>query len=240
MAGEDTGVVNVAPQATDVKPAEGATADTKAPVVEAPKPDEVQALRADMERLRAENDKKTGYLVALTQRLAQQTTREEDVDPDEQRAAVKDLLDKDPVAALNAHFQERVAPIVNQNLSTLAVINKERAIEKIGTDAWKKWGSKIEEFMAPFNPNTKAEPGAWENAYNFVRIQHVDEIIKDGVRKEMEAMQQTTQLEGASNGAGSPGKKTAPLSSLEKQIATEFGMTDDEWRKYENTGATGE
>lgn len=218
------------PENTDVqKPGDIAPAPVAAP-------EGITLTRAEYEQMRSDNDKSKGYVVALTQQLSalmERERREPEMPPQERQQAVKQLLDDDPETALDAHFRERIAPIMQNNDRTIAAINKDRAMEKIGKAGWERWGAKVEEFMGPMDATTKAQPGAWEEAYNYVRLKDIDKIIEEGVRAKLAEQQRGSLLEGSSSSAASATNgQRRQLGSLEKSIAAEFGMTDEEWIKY--------
>jgi len=222
--------VQGAPETNGAAPAQGApevTPDVKVP-------DSITMTRAEYDAIRSDGDKSKGYVVALTQqlsRLMQERDQAPEMPPQERRAAVKQLIDEDPETALNAHFEQRIAPIVSQQRQTLASINKERAIDKIGKDDWGKWGSKVEEFMSGMDESIKATPGAWEDAYDMVRIKNIDAIVEERVRAKLAEQQRGSLLEGSSSNAAAT-RTDQQLTQLERTIAKEFGMTDEEWRKY--------
>lgn len=188
----------------------------------------------EITRLKEENAKAKGYMVALTQQLSQlmnERNREPEIPQEERVGAIKKLLEDDPETALDAHFRERIAPIIQQNRQTLSAINRDRFVEKVDKDTWKKWGPKVEEFMAPLNEETKSMPGAWEKALNFVLAENIEDVIAERMRAAAQKTQQQSMLEGSSNGAAAS-RVERSMSPIEKQIAAEFGMTDDEWKKF--------
>jgi len=202
---------------------------------EAPKSEVITLTKDEYEAMRSDTDRAKGYAIALAKQLSEtmaQRTQEPEMPHQERQAAIKELLDQDPESALNAHFEQRIAPILQGQRQTLASLNRERAIEKVGQKEWSKWGSKIEEFMAPFDEATKAQPGAWENAYNFVRLQHLDTIVEERMREKMQEQQRGALLEGSTSHAASSNRMGKALSPIEKQIASEFGMSEEDWQKY--------
>lgn len=198
-------------------------------------PDEVSTLKAQIAQLSEEKDKARGYAIALTQQLSQLMEGREqprdEIPPDKRREVLRQSLEEEPEETLDAHFQQRLAPFVQKNNQTLAIINKERAVEKIGTKEWNKYKGEIEQFTSKMDAETMASPGAWENAYHFVRSQHLDDIVNERVREALAERDSKTQLEGSSSHVGAT-RGVRPLSTLEQHMAKEFNMTDEEWRKY--------
>lgn len=220
--------------------------ETKEPVTESkaepkadakaaePNPDLVAA-REEAKKAREEADRAKGLLVRLAQRLqSAPAAPEPEENDDDARARLKQAIEEDPEGVLDQHFNARMAPILKDRYEQDARMLKEREIEKIvakhGKDEWNKYKDQVDEFMGNMSLTTKANPGAWERAYDFVRLQHVDDIVEAKVQERMNRDKQMATETGSSVGTRRPSK--APLSALEADIMKEYDMTDEEWRKY--------
>src|SRR5574342_423269 len=236
------GMPNVLPEEGAAAGANGAGAGT-APKADALSPEQqkIQQLENELKTVSDEKEKARGYAIALTQRLSemmensQQSVRraEPDMSPEDRRAALKRAIEEDPEETLDAHFQQRMAPLMQKNNTTLAALNKDRFVQSIGQDKWAKYEGEVHNLVKGLDPATMAEPGAWEQAYRMVLAGHIDEIIEERMREKAEASQRQAELEGSSSHAAAS-RADRGLSSLEKMMAAEFGMNEQEWRSYGN------
>ena len=235
-------------QPTGTEPAPGAEKPTEKPKEE-PKgstPQELQsqldAAKAKASEAEAESERAKRYIVQLVQRFQEgRGTQQQQNQPSEaERAqAIKDRLEEDPQSVLDEHFNERMTPLLEQQLRNTASSNRQLAKERLsgikdaeGVSKWDKYEKEVDEFMKPLSLETQAQPGAWENAFQFIRSQHLDDEIQDALKAQARR-DANGFVEGSGSGATSGGASAVkPLSTLEKQIAAEYGMSDEEWRKY--------
>ena len=193
--------------------------------------EEVKTLKAALVASKEESERAKRYVVNLVGRLkeaaATQPSATEDKEAELEK--FKERFEKDPEAALDEHFQKRVAPLQRGTLERQAALFKERAQEKFG-EKWQKYEAEIEDFMEPMSIETRSQPGAWEEAFRYVRMLHFDDELKEAVEAKT-SREKETQLEGASRTL-SDRKTVKPLSSLENKVREEFGMSEEEWRKF--------
>jgi hypothetical protein len=147
---------------------------------------------------------------------------------------------EDPIGLLDKHFATRMAPIVADNLEARAKDNRSRARERLGAELWGTYGEEIDRFMEGMSLHTRANPGSYEEALNFVRAKNIDKEIERGVKARLDQMntESRSAVEGGGSHSGaSPSNGRGPgMSDVEKQIAKGFGMSEKEWMKYKSGG----
>jgi hypothetical protein len=146
---------------------------------------------------------------------------------------------EDPIGLLDKHFATRMAPIVADNLEARAKDNRTRARERLGAEVWETYGEDIDRFMEGMSLHTRANPGSYEEALNFVRAKNIDKEIERGVARRLAEMNQESRsaVEGGGSHSGAParGNGRGPvMTDEERQIAKGFGMTEKEWMKYKS------
>jgi hypothetical protein len=89
-----------------------------------------------------------------------------------------------PEEYLSRQVDKRMAPVIQGMVA--AGRESGRAIIKGSLPAghWDRFGKEIEQFVDATNPQMQANPKIYEIAYNFVKGQHADEIIKEQVNVE--------------------------------------------------------
>lgn len=197
---------------------------------------------ADSKKLAAgqqgELDNAKRYVAAMIAHMNKLSKQQEEKDggkEDEEDPVT--LIQKDPIVLLDAHFQNRMAPILDERMKADEAVLKSLARDKIGKDRWDKYAKEIEEFMAPLAPAFRAKPGAWEEAFKYIRANHLDEEVEARFKERVETERQAT-LEGSMPGAtGRDGKRA--ITKEERAIMEEFGMGDDDWRKWRGDDASG-
>jgi hypothetical protein len=147
---------------------------------------------------------------------------------------------EDPIGLLDKHFATRMAPIVADNLEARAKDNRTRARERLGAEVWKDYGEEIDRFMEGMSLHTRANPGSYEEALNFVRAKNIDKEIERGIARRLaqQTAERTSAVEGggSSSGATNGGARGPGMTDVEKQIAKGFGMSEKEWMKYKGKG----
>lgn len=199
----------------------------------------------ELQNLRQENDRAKRQVVTLVQRFKEAMDERNNgggEDPDERQEKelkkFKERFEENPRQALDEHFEERLRPILEKRREGEILSNRERAFEKLvkshGEEKVTKYLPEIEKFMGDMSPETLATPGAWEDAFRFVRSAHVDEEIEEGVKRRLKAEEPAEEemlMERASRTVG--GRSVKPrMSSLEKQIAKDMNMSEEEWFKF--------
>lgn len=196
---------------------------------------EIAALRAETAQAREEAERAKRLMVGLATRMgagqqAAPTVEDDGKAPERLREA----LETDPESAMDDHFNRRMAPILRDRYEHDASMNqireRDKLVAKHGEEKYKKYEKEVGEFMGDMSLTTRAAPGAYERAFDFVRLQHLDEEVEAEVAKRMNRDKQITTEGGSSVGTRRPSK--AQLSATEREIMTEYGMNEEEWRKY--------
>lgn len=86
---------------------------------------------------------------------------------------------EDPDQYLDRKLQQRLNPLIQQNVQSMKETNKQVFRQQIGQDEWNRFGNEIEQFVNSLSPQLQADPRAYQQAYNFVRASHVDEIANE-------------------------------------------------------------
>lgn len=225
---------------------EGAEGTKKSEVDAAALAEEIKTLRAELATERQEAQKAKGYVARLLELVQQGDLGDKGDDKDDKQDPVerfKEEFEKDPRQAIDSHVKERLRPLLEQQYSQ-AVVREYEAAKTKNPKLFEKYGEEIVKFMEPMALETQATPGAWEKAAQFVRMQHVDDEIKERVSEEVsrvkENFQNTGLVELPSSDNGVTGSGPPALSSIEREIAKEFGMDPTEWKKYSDPkGETG-
>lgn len=83
-----------------------------------------------------------------------------------------------PDAYLDHQVNKKLAPLVQSVVASGRETGRQLAKQKYKDD-FDKWGAEIEQFVDSTSPQMQLNPGVYDIARNFVRGQHVDEIIKE-------------------------------------------------------------
>ena len=237
---------NTEPSTSTATPStEGAAAGAETAPEQTRGPDlaaQVQAAEARAAKASADADaakRSVVQLVTELQTLAAQQARSAEVPRGDK---LRELLDTDPEKALDAVLEERTRPIREeqqqlqvQQLDAIATLQhrlaEERVLAKGGHEAreWAKYKAEVDQFMRDVPVDVRAKDGAWERAFNLVRMDHLDEIMAERSSAAVET-EKRSRLEGAS-GPRSARASTPTLNDLEKRMAAEFGMTEAEYLK---------
>ena len=156
--------------------------------------------------------------------------------PEPPKPIERDELDSDTNAALDRHFDARIAPIRDYQLDRDAQVNKQLASNHLPN--WSKWEKDITAVHGQLSKAAKAHPDAWRQCYNHVRADKLDEIIAEEKEKWTKERDQGA-AETAGSGLPSSGSHTpagqpgtpAPLTDIEKAVARKFRMTEEEYQK---------
>jgi hypothetical protein len=145
---------------------------------------------------------------------------------------MREQLQQDPIGVLDAHFQARMAPMREAYLKNQDALNRQLAAERLSKQGWKDYEKEVDAFMAPVPYEVRAQPGAYESAFRIVLANHLDEEVE----KRVAAKQRPRDESFVEPASGGPGRaKPAPiLSEVEKSVAREFGMSEEEYAKWKN------
>lgn len=91
----------------------------------------------------------------------------------------KASLYTDPEGFMDEQFAKRTGPFVQSTGLALRGANQQLLKNKIGDGEYGKYGEEIEQFMDKLAPQLQMHPGAYTQAYDFVRSLHLDEIVKE-------------------------------------------------------------
>lgn len=83
-----------------------------------------------------------------------------------------------PDGFMDRQFQKRLGPLVQSQAAAMRNTNREIFKGRIGGE-YEKYGEEVEQFVSALAPQLQADPRAYEQAYNFVRASHLDEIVQE-------------------------------------------------------------
>ena len=206
---------------------------------QAPEAESVEELKARLAESTAEADRAKRFIVNFVAGRAEGSERAEmPPDPlaDVPADAVIEEFKENPLGLLDKHFATRMAPIVADNLEARAKDNRTTAIQRLGVDTWNEYGPEIDKFMSGLSLHTRANPGSYEEALNFVRAKNIDKEIDKRVKARMAEIDNEKRglVEGSGTRSGGMvgGNGTPRMTETERAIAKGFGMSDKEWMKY--------
>lgn len=212
-----------------------------APATPEPNP-EVARLQAEVQKAQAESEAAKRYVVQLVTQW-QEATKAPPPDPAKETAEFRELLDTDPRRALDLAFEERMRPLLQETVGLQAQAEKKAtemrfaAADEYTRREWDRYRPEVEQFMAPMPLDVQAKPGAWEEAFKFVRMNHFDEVVTARLQQNAEA-EKASALERATGRA--PSRAPVGLNAEEKRMATAFGMTEADWLKHRQAIETSE
>lgn len=193
---------------------------------------QLEELRKAAEFHRKDAQKAKEYVTALVAKMDEQASQAPKRDPEEEADRFLEAFKSNPTGALQSviedHWHRRMQPIVTESLTNQAHQMKTLAIQEIGKQKWDKYGEEVEEFMSGMSPSMQAKPGAWQEAYRFIVAKHLDEEVEERLKQKLEK-ETSSQLEGSSRAGGGAYRGGDTLSELERKIAREFNMSDEEW-----------
>jgi hypothetical protein len=228
---------------TETVPVEEAAPATEAPSesgegqAEATDTESVESLKAKLAATEEEADRAKRFIVNFVAGKGEGERREMPPDPlaSIPADAVIEEFKENPLGLLDKHFATRMAPIVADNLEARAKDNRTAAIRQLGAETWGEYGEEIDRFMGGLSLHTRANPGSYEEALNFVRAKNIDKEIDKRVKSRLAELDAEKKglVEGSGTRAGSVSGAGAPrMTEAEKQIAKGFGMSEKEWMKY--------
>lgn len=197
----------------------------------------VESLRAKLAATTDEADRAKRFIVNFVAgRAPERTEMPPDPLADVPADSVIEEFKENPLGLLDKHFATRMAPIVADNLEARAKDNRNNAIRQLGAETWSEYGEEIDRFMGGLSLHTRANPGSYEEALNFVRAKNIDKEVAKRVKAALEQQEAEKRglVEGGSTRVGgmSGGSNVARMTETEKAIAKGFGMSEKEWMKY--------
>ena len=237
----DTMTAETAPEeteATKVTEADVAAEETTAEETPTPEGESVEELKARLAQSTEEADRAKRFIVNFVAGRSEQSGQEMPPDPlaDVPADAVIEEFKENPLGLLDKHFATRMAPIVADNLEARAKDNRTTAISRLGVETWNEYGPEIDKFMSGLSLHTRANPGSYEEALNFVRAKNIDKEVDKRVKAAL--AQQDAEKRGLVEGGGTRsgsmvgGSGAIRMTETEKAIAKGFGMSEKEWIKY--------
>lgn len=211
---------------------EGVAEAAGTPTPETPKgPDPVEALRAEVQQARAEAESARRFTAALVANL---TPTAPAADPAAVDAQFREQLEKDPRAAISQAFEERMRPLVAEQLhlqaqSAYATVDEKfrKSEDPHDRREWQQYGPEVQAFMRDLPPDVRATPDQWTAAFDLIRSRHIGDVVKGRATANVEAERRAT-LEGASGARGGlPAKNT--LTPQEEKMAKTLGLSREEW-----------
>jgi hypothetical protein len=202
------------------------------------KEEELEELRSQLREQAETNARLAGQVETLTSTVTglQSTPQTPDPDPD---PITNEVLEADPEATLDQHFQRKITPLLQQQARVNAANNRENARSKFG-DEFKKYEKEIDSVASKMTLEALQSPGSYENIVNHVRAQHLPEIIEESVKAELTKREQEAQGEGstglpsAAGGSAAAAEGATKLPGVdddEAAVAAKFGKTPEQWAK---------
>lgn len=90
-----------------------------------------------------------------------------------------------PDEYLDRAVGKRMAPVVQGMVAAGRESGRAIIQTKLPKDQWDRFSKEIESFVDSVNPQMQANPKIYEIAWNFVKGQHADELIQEGVKSNL-------------------------------------------------------
>src|SRR5215831_15683248 len=226
---------------TPPTPPEGGASKPEAETKGEEKPNEMDALKAELAEMR-QTAMKAQRDAAASQEYSQriitelqmaaaghQASRESaPVDPE----ALRERMQENPEAVLDAHFATRMRPLIEQNLELQAGTAQTLFETKYKDDEdYLEYKDEFARFIRGLPADTRAQPAAWDNALDFIKSKHLNEIAN---RRAQRLIEKRTALEKGAfveSGSAGGGKKTerVTLSDDQRSIAKGLGMSEEDY-----------
>lgn len=95
----------------------------------------------------------------------------------------------DPERFLDKGLARRVGPYMQSQVAAMRAQNAALFEQRIGAEEMAKYKDEIEQFVGGLSPIAQAHPNSYQLAYNYVRSQHLDEIVEERAKgKESETL----------------------------------------------------
>ncbi len=200
---------------------------------------------SDLETSKQEAEVKTAKLEGrlenppVTQPPAQPIEKK----PEMTKEEFNEKMVSDPLAALDHYAQTKLAPIVGEQTKNQAVANR-KASELSNKVMYDKYGDEITELEKTIDQSVLAQPGAYDYLVKQVRANHVDDLVAEEVKKQLElakgSLNKETDLSlstDETNRHALPNMKTpdeTPLTEDQQRIIQGLGISEEEYREYED------
>lgn len=216
-------------------------------VIEIPK-SELDAMKqsiSELETSKQDLEKKTANLEGqLTVTPPAQPTVQPVEKPKEMtKEEFAEKMVSDPLAALDHYAQVKLAPVVNEQTKNQANANRKIA-EQTHKDTFEKYGDEITQLEKTVDRALLAQPGAYDYIIKQVRANHVDDLVAEEVKKQLELAKGGKENETDLSLSGDetnrhilPDLKTpkeTPLNEDQQRIIKGLGITDEEYREFED------
>ena len=149
----------------------------------------------------------------------------------------------DPLAALDHYAQVKLAPVVVEQTKNQANANRKIA-EQTHKDTFDKYGDEITQLEKTVDPALLAQPSAYDILVKQVRANHMDDIVAEEVKRQLEKAEggetQETDLSLSNDETNRhvlPNLKTpeeTPLNDDQQRIVKGLGITEEEYREFED------
>ena len=148
----------------------------------------------------------------------------------------------DPMAALDKYAAAKLGPIVNEQTKNQASANR-KASEASNKEMYEKYGEEITTLETQVQPHLLAQPGAYDYLVKQVRANHIDDMVKEEVAKQMKANEDPNAnadpaLSGSENNRrvvtdpNTP--NTTPLDEDQLKVMKGLGLSEEEYREFED------
>jgi len=174
---------------------------------------EVEKLKSQLEQERAAKQQ------AVSAKTVDQLSEEE------RRAQMEKEFFSDPINFQNKLFQERLKPLVTQFYQSQEQTQKEFARKRL--EDFDEHEKEIDNVMKSVPSELKANPQAWDLAYNLVLGQKYRKQIKETKAK-------SGMLTEVGSAPKVPSAKPV-LTDEEHNVAAKFGMTEEEWFNWKGS-----
>ena len=84
----------------------------------------------------------------------------------------------DPEGFMEQQLNRRLQPLIQTQTHALRGANRQLFQQQIKDD-WEKFGDEIEQFVDALHPQLQVDSRAYQQAYNYVRSLHLDEIVEE-------------------------------------------------------------
>lgn len=228
-------------------------ADVEPTPVPAEKPEEKIDFKAELDKMKAENEElrtltknatkqahdSETFVNVLTEKLSQVANRREvpndGVDP---RERLRERISDDPASVLDEHYQARTGPLVQRFLEQQGQTNRQLFITKMGMseegkEALKDYLEDVDNFLKDFGPEHRASADAYDAALRWVlsKPDNFNKEVERRIKKEREK-EKVHFVEPGSGGERVAREQKRELSALEQEVAKGLGLSEEDYVKY--------
>jgi len=132
---------------------------------------------------------------------------------------------------LNQFVQRRVSPYVQQQMQAQTQQARQLAQQQFG-DEFQRWGQEIDQLAGQLPVQQTANPQTWAQLVQYVRGQHMDEIIQERIQA---AQQQPRKRpppseRGRAPAQGGRKKQKGEISAEEREVMQLLGIDETTWK----------